>query len=103
MNYITIISLIFGISMLLAFLLVYINQKRQPLKKTELKGKVFTGGELINEEEMQLPSEKLFWPIRRFFKIDALKEKHTGNLSDYLAWLLLALVLITLLLLGVYI
>lgn len=99
----TLVNGIFVLGLGIALLLLYLNKKTQPRKIAKDKEEPYTGGETIREEDLQQSPEAIFWPIRRAFKpfYKSIAKKHTGNLSDYLAWVLLALVLITLSILGV--
>jgi hypothetical protein len=98
----SLLSILFLISLAIALLLVLLNKKLIKTTRTQEKVKPYTGGETLNEEEIQARSENFYWAIKKSFKpfYKYLGEKHTGILSDYLAWALVALIIITLALIG---
>lgn len=96
-------AVIFIITLDMAMLLFVINHRIIKRSRTKEKQKAYTGGETLKEEEMQAKSQNFYWGIKKalwpFYKYIA--EKHTGILSDYLTWILIALIIITITLIGV--
>lgn len=100
---ITQINAIFAIALGIAVLLLYWNKKKQPRRIAKDKEEPYTGGENIPDKDLQQSAEAVFWPLKKAFNAfyKTIGKRHTGNLSDYLSWILLALVLITLAVVGV--
>jgi hypothetical protein len=68
---------------------------RYPRKKEDYKEEAYTCGEPL--PDIQVPSDSFYQAIKRTLKVRRLHEFHTGNLSDYLFWVLVGLTAIILL------
>jgi hypothetical protein len=83
---------------LLAFCLVGLglySMGRYPRKKEQFKEETYTCGEPL--PDIMVPSDSFYQAIKRTLRVRRLHELHTGNLSDYLFWVLAGLTLILIL------
>ncbi len=77
------------------FLLIYMIGKR-PGKKSGRQ--IYACGEDISPEKMNIPHESFYKVFVKALKIDSLKKMHTGNLSDYMMWIVIGLLFIVVIL-----
>lgn len=99
---IAIVNQIFLAAIALSLLLVYYNKKRYPVKKSKRKLEVYACGERIPTVTMRTSSENFYWGFKKSFKsiYKYLAVFHSGKVSDYLTWLLFAIIIFTLFLMG---
>lgn len=102
---ISLLNEIFLIALLVAFALLYANLKAKPAKRGKDRHKVYTGGEDISINKLQVSAGSYAWPVKKAFGgfYKTIGDRHAGKISDYLGWVLLAVVLFVLLLVGVMI
>jgi hypothetical protein len=79
--------------LMLLFLVPAIATRRKP---TPEKNRTYLCGEKIPYKKVCVPSSGFYWAIRDFFKpfYKTVGKWHSGKLSDYLVWLLAALLII---------
>jgi len=80
---------------LAVFLVIYAMGKK-PVKRREQK--IYACGEDIPPEHLNVPQDSFYRVFVRTLRIGWLKRMHTGNLSDYLAWIVLGLVFLIIIL-----
>ena len=62
------------------------------------KRKIFTGGEDITPEKLNVPYENFYTVMVKLFGFKKLKEWHSGDLNKYLLWIFGGLVALIVLL-----
>ena|GEM_PF-6000872 len=99
---IAVVNQIFLAAIAICLLLVYYNQKKYPVKRTKRKLEVYACGERLTGQEMQIYSEGFYWAFKKTLSsiYKQLLAFHSGKVSDYLTWLLFAIVIFTLFLIG---
>jgi hypothetical protein len=99
---VAVVNQIFLVAIAITILLVYYNKRKYPVKKKRRKLELYACGERIGGEEMQTYSEGFYWAFRKSFQsvYKYLLAFHSGIVSDYLTWLLFALVIFALFLMG---
>jgi len=78
------------------FLGIYLLGKKHSKKRRGQE--IYACGEDIQPEHLNLPDESFYQVFIKKMRIEWLRRAHTGNISDYLAWMVLGLVFIIILL-----
>ncbi len=73
------------------FLMIYVLGKHPTSKKEQ---KIFACGEDIPPERLNIPQDSFYNVFSKSLGIRWLKRMHTGNLSDYLLWIVVGLIFI---------
>lgn len=73
------------------FLAVYLIGRRPGKKKGR---EIYACGEDISPERLNVPQDSFFRVFTKTLRIDWLRRMHTGNVSDYLVWIILGLIFI---------
>lgn len=73
------------------FLVIYIIGKRPVRKKDQ---GIFACGEDIPPEHLNVPQDSFYRVFVRSLRVAWLKRMHTGNLSDYLLWIIVGMIFI---------
>jgi hypothetical protein len=88
--------LIWGIAIVVAFLLMYILRsfgKTTYKKDTDQVQSFFSGNPEYTKEKMRIQASNLYWGFTEsFYWVYAgLRKMHTGNVSDYVLWFIIVL------------
>ncbi len=71
------------------FMIIYRLGKHPPRKKDQ---KIFACGEDIPPEHLNIPHESFYRIFMKSTRVEWLRRMHSGNLSDYLLWILIGLI-----------
>ena len=75
---------------LAVFLVIYAIGKKPTRRRREQK--IYACGEDIPPEHLNVPQDSFYRVFVRTLRIGWFRRMHTGNLSDYLVWIILGLV-----------
>ncbi len=81
--------------LLLIFLVIYAVGKKPVKRKRQ---KIYACGEDVSPERLNVPHDSLYRVFMRSLRLEWLRRMHTGNLSDYLVWIVTGLVVIVIIL-----
>jgi len=89
---------IFCLALLLCFILFKLVYRRA----RNVDEDPYVGGEKLAEKDLIIPSETLFYTIKKVFSsfYNQIAERHTGDISAYALWILATLVLVLIILVG---
>jgi hypothetical protein len=77
------------------FLAIYLISRRPGKRKGR---EIYACGEDISPERLNVPQDSFFRVFTKALGIEWLRRMHTGNVSDYLIWIVLGLIFIILVL-----
>ena len=88
--------LVWGIIILIAFLIVYIIRgmgKKEYKEKTEQTKVFLSGNPELEKEKMHVKASNIYWGFMETFKwvYKGLDKMHNGNVSDYILWFVVIL------------
>ncbi|RKY00526.1 MAG: hypothetical protein DRP54_05330 [Spirochaetes bacterium] len=72
--------------------LIFYFISRKPHKKDKEKQTIYICGEDMKPEKLNIPPETFYRYLINLFKLKKLRKWHSGNLNDYLLWILAGLV-----------
>ncbi len=72
---------------------VFEFSEKKPEKPGE-KSAIFACGMKASPEELNVPPWNYYEYLKRFFRAERLSEMHSGELSHYIAWILMGIALI---------
>ncbi len=80
---------------LIGYFIYFIFSRFAPRKPDPVKESPYTCGEPM--PPIRIGSKNFYQPIRDALKLDEVKKIHTGDLSDYLLWIVVSVVIMLLL------
>lgn len=92
-------SAIFLLTLFITLMIIYYRKSEKVQKQTS---EPFMGGEKVSYDEFEIPPESTFYTIKKSFQsfYEKIGKKHTGIISDYLAWILLVLIILLIILIS---
>ena len=71
---------------------IFYLMSRKPHKRDADKQSIYACGEDMKPEELNIPPETFYEYLIDLFKLKKLRQWHSGNLNDYLLWIVAGMV-----------
>ena len=88
-----VLAVVFGLVLLAVYYLIY-SRGNAAYQKNTLQVYPFMSGNRIDDpEDARISSDNLYWGFLEVFKgyFDQMDEAHTGNINDYLHWMVVVM------------
>ncbi len=75
-------------------LMYWASRKVRPEKKSREKEKIYACGENISPGRLEVPYESFYRILIRMFGFESFKRWHSGDINDYLTWIITGMVML---------